>query len=199
MAAISYKGIYRVETLPYPEEALREAVINAFAHKDYSSGNPIQISVYDDKIIFWNAGTLPENWTVERLKEKHPSVPFNPDVARTFFRAGLIEAWGRGTLKILEECMQFGIPEPIFKYDLSGFWIEFAAGEKKNVGDMSGKTSGKILTLIKEDAYITIPELSKKDGVTERSIERNLQKLQKANLVVRVGGAKGGYWKIVKD
>jgi len=201
IAGISYKGIHRAETYPYPEAALREAVINAIAHKDYGSGNPIQISVYDDKIIFWNAGTLPENWTVARLKEKHPSVPFNPDVARTFFRAGLIEAWGRGTLKIVAECEQHGIPEPAFKYDPPGFLVEFQSDLEKMSEKMSEKTSEKtsekILALIKEDAKITIAQLSEKIGVTERTVERNLKKLQKEKLLERIGGAKGGHWELI--
>lgn len=124
-ATISYHGLQRLESFPYPEPALREALLNAIAHKDYGSGNPVQISVYADKIIFWNEGQLPDNWTVAHLASKHPSVPFNPDIARVLFRAGLIEAWGRGTIKIINECKIAKLPRPIFKYDLSGFILEF--------------------------------------------------------------------------
>jgi ATP-dependent DNA helicase RecG len=63
-AYISYQGIHRVETYPYPEAALREAVLNAIAHKDYSSGSPIQIKVYREGGLFiWNDGEMPNNWT----------------------------------------------------------------------------------------------------------------------------------------
>ncbi|MBD3661951.1 MAG: transcriptional regulator, partial [Arenibacter algicola] len=75
---------------------------------------PIQISVYNNKIIFWNEGRLPENWTVDRLTEKHPSKPFNPDIANTLFRAGYIESWGRGTIKIINACKAHKIAPPIF-------------------------------------------------------------------------------------
>jgi ATP-dependent DNA helicase RecG len=204
-ATISYDGVTRVELFPFPEAALREALLNSIAHKDYSSGNPIQISVYDDHIVFWNEGQLPENWTVERLLHKHPSVPFNPDVAATFFRSGLIESWGRGTLKILNECLLAQLPPPVFKYDLSGFMIEFyqrkeiASGKTsgKPSGKMSGKTSDKVLTLISENHEITIPELSLSIGVSERSIERTINKLQKNRRLERIGGAKGGKWNII--
>ena len=91
IAAISYEGIQRVETLPVPEDALREALLNALIHKDYASGTPIQISVYHDKLMLWNPGELPPDWTVAKLKAKHASRPFNPDVANAFFRAGMIE------------------------------------------------------------------------------------------------------------
>lgn len=124
-ALISYEGINRIETYEYPKEAVREALLNALAHKDYSGGVPIQISVYNDKIIFWNEGQLPENWTVKNLLEKHASRPYNPDIANALFRSGYIESWGRGTLKIIRECKQAGIPAPLFTYDSSDITIEF--------------------------------------------------------------------------
>ena len=96
-AGIRYQGIQRVETFPVPDAALREAVLNAIIHKDYASGTPIQISVYADKLMVWNPGQLPQAWTVAKLKGKHSSQPFNPDIANVFFRAGEIEAWGRGS------------------------------------------------------------------------------------------------------
>lgn len=191
-ANIRYEGLNRIEEYPFPEAALREALLNAIAHKDYSTGNPIQISVYDHKIIFWNEGQLPDNWTVENLVQKHPSKPFNPDIATTFFRAGLIEAWGRGTLKIIKECTNVHLPAPIFKYDLSGFVIEFDGIAEV----MSGKMSGKLLKLIKENEVITIRELADKIGVTQRTIERNIKILQNNNQLERIGSTKSGKWKI---
>jgi ATP-dependent DNA helicase RecG len=64
----------------------------------------------------------------------------------------------------------------------------------KTSGKMSGKTSGKILAALKEDGYLTIPDLASMIGVTERSIERNIKKLQEQNRLRRIGPAKGGYW-----
>lgn len=124
-ALISYEGIHRVETYEYPKEAVREALLNALSHKDYSSGIPIQISVYKDKILIWNDGHLPENWTAEKLTQKHASKPYNPDIANTFFRSGYIESWGRGTIKIIDKCKEAGLPSPLYHYEESDFWVEF--------------------------------------------------------------------------
>ena len=99
-AIISYEGIHRVETYEYPKDAVREAILNALAHKDYSMGVPIQISVYDEKLMIWNYGQLPEDWTVENLMQKHSSIPYNPDIANAFFRAGFVESWGVAQLKL---------------------------------------------------------------------------------------------------
>ncbi len=124
-SAISYEGINRIEKYHYPKDAVREALLNAVAHKDYSGGTPIQISVYKGKIIFWNEGQLPENWTVENLVTKHPSKPYNPDIANALFRSGYIESWGRGTLKMIKECEAAGLPKPVYFYDMSGFFVRF--------------------------------------------------------------------------
>lgn len=146
-ASIRYEGLRRVETYPFPESALREALLNAVAHKDYSSGNPVQISVYEDKLILWNAGQLPDDWTVEKLTIKHPSIPFNPDVAATFFWAGLIEAWGRGTIRMVNDCSRAKLPLPRFLVEASGLTVEFQVAPT----NLQLKDSGKIASIFGEE------------------------------------------------
>ena len=110
---IRYEKLIRIEELEYPEEALREAILNSIVHKDYT-GTFIQLSVYDDKLVLWNPGNLPDGLTIEKLKGKHPSRPRNKNIAEIFFKAGYIEAWGRGIAKIMESCSKAGIPDPEF-------------------------------------------------------------------------------------
>ncbi|MBU1821577.1 MAG: putative DNA binding domain-containing protein [Bacteroidetes bacterium] len=124
-AAIRYEGIQRVEEYPYPENALREAVVNAIAHKDYSSGNPVQIRVFPYWLEIWNEGQIPVEWTLEKFLGKHSSKPANPDIAYTFFRAGFIEQWGRGIALIFSECQAHGIPKPSFTYDFHSLEVLF--------------------------------------------------------------------------
>jgi ATP-dependent DNA helicase RecG len=124
-ALISYEGIHRVETYPFPEEAIREAVVNAVIHKDYGCGNPIQISVYDDQVYIWNQGKLPDEWTLEKLLDKHSSFSYNPGIATAFFQAGYLESWGGGMKKIIDECIKAGLPEPVFDFDANGLMVEF--------------------------------------------------------------------------
>ena len=126
-AYIRYEGIQRVERYLFPLQALREALLNAVIHKDYASGIPIQISVYDHQVVIWNPGQLPEHWTQQQLLTKHPSHPFNPLLASAFFRAGYVESWGRGIEKILSECRKHGIPAPLFDTSLSGLMLTFRA------------------------------------------------------------------------
>ena len=107
--------------------ALREALLNAVVHKDYGSGIPVQISVYDDRLVLWNPGALQEHWTLERLLGKHPSLPFNPLLANAFFRAGYIEAWGRGIQKIQRECREHGISPPVYDFGMGGVMVTLRA------------------------------------------------------------------------
>ncbi|MCL1943156.1 MAG: putative DNA binding domain-containing protein [Candidatus Azobacteroides sp.] len=98
-ALISYRGLSRIETHEYPKEALREALLNAVTHKEYPGGAPIQIKVYNDKIMIWNEGRLPEDWTIKNLLQNHSSRPNNPDIANAFFRSSYVESWGAGYFK----------------------------------------------------------------------------------------------------
>ncbi len=184
-AEISYQGVKRSEVYPFPEAALREALLNAVAHKDYSGGNPIQISVYADKLLFWNEGQLPENWTVERLAEKHPSMPFNPDIAQTLFRVGLIEAWGRGTIKMINECKAARVPVPQFKYDLSGFLVSFRTSARFKSGKVQGTASPSIDKRISDEWLAKILSLLPIDEVGKVDAYREiLQKVNRKSLMI---------------
>ena len=188
-AQITYEGLQRKETFPVPVGALREAVLNAIIHKDYSSGIPIQISVYDDKLIIWNEGELPENWTVAKLKVKHPSRPYNPDIANAFFRSGLIESWGRGTIKIFNEAKAAKIPVPIFRYEDNGFYVIF------NFVEIS--IQQQVLDLIKEDPKMTVVKISELLSVNSRTILRTFKALQENSIIERLGNNRTGEWRIL--
>ena len=123
-AGITYDGIQRVESYPMPEPALREALLNAVVHRDYAVPAPIQIRVHDDRLRIYNPGSLPEGWTLEKLLGQHPSQPYNPDIANSFFWAGEIETWGRGIDWVLRACRRAGTPEPEIQFN----WSRAACG-----------------------------------------------------------------------
>lgn len=185
-SSISYEGLNRVEKYEYPKDAVREALLNAVSHKDYSGGVPIQISVYPDKLIFWNEGQLPDDWTIEKLLEKHPSKPFNPDIANALFRSGYIESWGRGIRKMVNECILFGIPKPKIFYDMSGFWVEFSKGtynEKhlKSLGLNSRQI--KVIKYLNENRRITNSEYQTIHKVSRNTATRDLTELVEKGLI----------------
>ena len=216
-AAISYSGLYRLETLPVPEAALREALLNAIIHRDYAVGAPIQIRVYPDCIKIWNPGELPEQWTVAKLLEPHASCPFNPGVANTFFRAGEIEAWGRGVQRIFEVCKEHGAPPPVIDYLPGDLWVEFpfsldylavipatGGGDLTNDGaPESGvktrvKTRVKILDLLRERPSLSREELAEVLSISVKGVEWQLRKLKEEGALHRIGPNKGGHWEVLQ-
>ena len=198
-ALISYEGLQRVETWPVPLPALREAVLNAVVHKDYTSGAPIQISVYPDKLMIWNSGRLSPEWTVERLLAKHASAPFNPDIANAFFRAGQIESWGRGIERMVQACLYSGLPAPLMQLEDGGLWVTFgfAHSPTKTSVKTSVKTSAEILRLLTATPTMTLAQVAAEIGKTPRAIELAASKLVKEGRLKYVGPQKGGHWEVM--
>ena len=215
-AGISYEGIQRVETYPVPGSALRETVLNAVVHRDYAIAAPIQIRVYDDRLQIWNPGELPEHWTLKKLLGQHPSRPFNPDVANAFFRAGEIEAWGRGIQRVFEACREAGTPKPRIQVEPGELWVEFpfsaayldsiAAGDRPSEGlgrttqeATQETTQERILSLLREDPALTRKALADRIGITSDGIKYHLDRLREAGRIRHVGPTKKGRWEVLED
>ena len=130
-ALIDYEGVQRTETFMLTRGMVRELLLNAINHKDYATGVPIQISIYEDRIDIFNMGDwskrVPKD---ERIYEKHESVPHNPKIADVSFRSGDVESWGRGFLKIKAECNKMNAPLPVIDAENGGVSIHAAGCEK---------------------------------------------------------------------
>lgn len=192
-AIITYEGISRVETYEYPKEAIREALLNAIAHKDYSGGAPIQIKVYKDRILIWNDGQLPENWTVNNLLKKHASKPYNPDIANTLFRSGYIESWGRGIEKMMNYCLEAGIPAPTYFFEASDFLVEFRKDIYNEENLMSlglNKRQVKAMLYTKEKGKITNSDYQELNAISKSTSTRDLSNLVDKGLIKLKGSGK---------
>ncbi len=141
------------------------------------------------------------------LQKKHPSIPYNPLVASAFFRAGYIEAWGRGIEKINNECKLAGVSVPEINYDFAGLMITFKAGIRIKIGktgeiypittpETRVKTREEILKLISENPSISTEDMSNRIGISKKGIEWQIMRLKKDGTIQRIGPAKGGYWKV---
>ena len=143
-AKISYVGMQRIERYFVPEEALREAILNAICHKQYQSGVPVQISIYEDRLYIANCGCLPENWTQENLMQKHASRPYNPNIAHVLYLAGFIESWGRGIEKICSSCEREGLPLPDYTINPGDIMILFKAPKDRIVHSVTREVTEKV-------------------------------------------------------
>jgi predicted HTH transcriptional regulator len=97
-----------------PLEVVREAIVNAVAHRDYTSNGSVQVMLFADRLEIWNPGSLPASLTLEMLRHPHGSVPGNPLVAESLYLAKYIERMGTGTRDMIIRCQEAGLPEPQF-------------------------------------------------------------------------------------
>ncbi|MET3501241.1 ATP-dependent DNA helicase RecG [Mucilaginibacter rubeus] len=139
----------------FPRFALREALLNAIIHRDYSSlASSCLVAFYPDRMEISNYGKLPEELKIADLKTNHLSLPRNPDIAQLCFITGWIEKIGRGTLKILEDCNDKGLVVPIWKSEAGATTITFpgitVTRHSNNDGDSEGDNEG-VSQLLNED------------------------------------------------
>ena len=97
-----------------PLESIREAIVNAVAHRDYTSKGSIQVMLFRNRLEIWNPGHLPTGITIEQLYEVHESFPNNPLIANSLYLAGYAERLGTGTADILKQCLAIGLKPPTF-------------------------------------------------------------------------------------
>ena len=208
-AEISYSGVTRVETYPFPKEAIREAVFNAIAHKFYGTLIPIQIKVYTNRIYISNDCILPEGWTLTDLMGQHRSKPYNPLIANTFFRAGFIEAWGRGIEKIKISCLDAGNPLPEYNIKHEEITIMFKsldsnkqqtiqATDQANQ-DKKSTIKNSILQIIAKEPRITQTKLAEQLGENIGTIKYYMRAMTQTGIIKRNGSSQKGEWVICKN
>lgn len=203
-----------MKNICFLKNGFREILLNSVNHKQYEEGNPIQVSIYDDKIYVWNDGKFPKELASHDLFKKHYSKPYNPLIAQTFFKAGFIESWGRGFEKIKKECELYNIPIPKVEIKTSGVMVKCDASSnyvyllnkmKKtnvpinvpiNVYETLNKIEKEILEIIGENPTSTQNDMASKLKTARKTIQRGMNTLKTKGIIKRVGSNKKGYWKI---
>jgi len=133
---ISIPGAYEI-----PKEIVAEAIVNAVAHRDYTSNGSIQVMLFKDRLEIWNPGSLPFGWTTQKLKILHSSVPANPLLAEPLYLAGYIERLGTGTSDIVRIAKECGLKEPEFVQSDDFKAIIY---RKQVSGEVSGEVTGEV-------------------------------------------------------
>lgn len=199
--SIGFEGMHRIEKGEYPLAAIREMLLNALVHRNYM-GAPIQIHVYDDKISIWNEGSLPAGLTLAALKRSHSSRPRNPIIADVSFKGGYIDAWGRGTIKILDTCKEAELPEPEMQEQDGGFIITLF---KNNLTQEHLTKLGlndrqvKAIIFVKEKGKISNADYQELFSVSKATSTRDLTELlDKFALLEKVGQTGAGTTYILK-
>ncbi|CAG0982619.1 MAG: putative DNA binding domain-containing protein [Candidatus Methanoperedens sp.] len=224
------EGLYRTEEYEYPEKAIREALVNAICHRDYSRrGADIKFAIFDNRIEITSPGGLLPNVSIEDLGTGVSELR-NKVIGKILNESGLIEGYGTGVLRIRKYIQEKGLTQPEFRENNGFFKAIFfnskvgEEGKERKVGregekevrevDREGEKKLKevdrgvekltenqkiILSLIKNDPYISIKDMSKAIGIRPSSIDKNIKTLKEKSYLRREGTAKGGYWKLLKN
>lgn len=176
----------------YPEAALREGLVNAFAHRDYAGfSGGLTVSVFSDRIEIWNAGRLPEGLKLADLKRNHPSLPPNPDMAQVLYLRGLMERIGRGTQKIIQSCEEQGLRPPQWDDKETGVTLTlWGAGRAQDAQAALNPRQASLLAALQAEGRIRPAEYRERfaSEVSERQARRDLVALEEQGWL-RVEGA----------
>ena len=171
-------------------EAMREAIINAFCHRDYRDPNFVHVAVFKDRVEIRNPGGLFDGLTIEEILRGNVSKRRNPLIAELLRRIQMVEAWGRGMPLILKNA-----PDATFR-EVAQIFIacfdrpSFAGGDDQNRAETKGKTKGKaeaLLNFLSTHPSVTTPEIAAKLNLTENGVNYHLRKLQQANRLKHMG------------
>jgi len=192
----------RIDDPLYPPEALREALANAFCHRDYTiGGGSVAVAIYDDRLEVTSSGTLHFGLTAEQLFLPHESLPWNPLIANVFYRRGFIERWGRGTIKMAELTRSAGLPQPeiedaggcvTVRFRPSGYVPPLRVGR-----DLTERQQAILALLYQAGRGLALREIIQllKMHATRRQVQRDLGILRNLALVVSTGHGLGARWK----
>ena len=192
----------RIDTPLFPIPALREALVNAICHRDYSvAGGAISVAVFDNRLEIWSDGLLPSGLRPEDLKREHASRQRNPLIAGVFYRRGLVEQWGRGTQMIVERCVQAGHPEPEFFEQAGSMVVRFIprayVAPHRVTHDLTDRQR-EILQVL-----AAVPEMPLRDlrgrmaaPPADRTLREDLAYLKRLGLVDAGGFGRGAWYRL---
>lgn len=193
----------RVDRPAYAHAALREGLVNAFVHRDYSSfSGGLKVSVYPSRIEIWNSGSLPDGLNPIDLRREHPSLPINPDIMHVFYLRGLVEKAGRGTEKIIAACKDIDAPSPIWSQSQGVKLTLFSALAEPSdeaLEALNDRQAAAIAALpLGEEISSTVYARRFAPEIGQRQARRDLIELERMGWVRRVGEARLSVYRRVR-
>jgi ATP-dependent DNA helicase RecG len=204
-------SIQRKEIPEIPMDAVREALVNSYCHRLYTSSQNNEITIYSNRIEIYNPGTFPDGLTPQDfLAERERSVKRNPFLAQLMYYSKDIESFGTGLKRITDACDEASVKVE-FQLLKKGFAVVFYRPDEKFVTTekmsdvvlndvinvVLNKSEQAVLMLITENPLITAEQLAARLSKSTRTAQRYLDSLQKKNVIQRVGAKKDGRWELV--
>lgn len=195
------KGMERVEIPEYPWEGVREAVINALAHREYREGMRIQIQLTPDELVIKIPGLPPSPLTLKKFQTFN-TVPYsrNPLIAETFSIFNYMEERGWGLRKMRDILKEHGLPPPTFRFDSGYFVVIFhRAKSKTQLLEQLTKRQRGIVDFVRKQGSITSTECAAQLKVTDRTAQRELGKLAQLDIIEKQGSGSATRYNLKRD
>ena len=189
-----------------PIDAVKEAIVNAVCHRDYTSNASVQIMLFRNRLEVWNPGILPYGLTVNKLLGPHKSLPANPLLADPMYWNGYIEKVGTGTEDIINKCRDYGLRMPEF-YQEEDFRVVIWRTNNSDPTVIQGDPTviqgdptviqgdptieKKVLELIGDAPSISRTKLSESLNISERQVRKIIERLRNKGILTREGGNSG--------
>ena len=186
-------ALQRQESWEIPLVALREALLNALLHRDYTALSAIQVRVYADKVVIMNSGGLPERLTIADLAAPHASLPRNPRLATAAYQMGMIESWGTGTLRIAEALKQAELPLPDFVSTPAGFVITLWRSRYSESGLRQAGLSDRQIQAVRsvqKQGEITNRDYRQAFALSDEAARQELNLLVEKKILKRLGAGR---------
>jgi len=192
-----FKGLERIDRKDYPEEALREALLNAIIHRDYSFSASTLISLFDDRIEFVTVGGLVKGMTLDDILIG-VSILRNQNLANVFYRLKLIEAYGTGLPKIMENYEEevrhprLDVTDNAFKITLPNrnFYAEKKMSQTAGGNSSATEREELVLRLFDSNEFIVRKDIEQAAGVSQATAIVLLREMTQKGLLEKVGSGK---------
>ncbi|MDR0981642.1 MAG: putative DNA binding domain-containing protein [Culturomica sp.] len=199
---ITGEQVENIQRWQYPLEGIRELVLNMIIHRDYTASANSIIKIFDDHILFFNPGMLPDSISIEQLRlNQYISTPRNRQIAKLVKDMGWIERYGTGIKRVRRMFTEYGLQEPVFATISGGIAVTIYGLNNNNTEKVTEKVTENqrlILESIAKIPSITSQELSRIVGISASKIRLNLIRMKALGLIERIGPDKGGYWQVIK-
>lgn len=204
------EGLYRVDVPEISMDALREAIINAFCHRDWRDPDYVQVAIFKNRVEIRNPGVLFGGLTLAEMRKGNVSRRRNPLIADLFRRIEMVEGWGRGMPLILENApsVEFRQVAGLFiaSFARPSFLEETAQDTKRTTQETTQDTkkttqdrmSDTILALLQSQPDTTRKHLAEQTGLTQDGVKYHLNKLKAVGRIRHVGPTKGGHWEVLE-
>lgn len=196
----------RIDRPLYTPRVLREALANALCHRDYAiAGGSLSVAMFDDRLEISNPGHLPFGLTPEALLAPHDPKPWNPLVARVFYRSAVVESWGTGTLNMIEWSRASGTPDPVWQEAAGSVTVMLRAARLELESELEPLEDQNLTVLQKEllellgrtgPASLSEIRAQLSPNIPERTVQNNLQSLRQSGLVDLSGARNAWRWRV---